>query len=90
MDLPVVDEPAVSSSTGHYNSAMQIEIKIPEGYAAYYTTNGEDPTTASALYTGPIEMPEGETLFKAVLVNGKGRMSGITTRNYVLEPEQTD
>lgn len=90
VELPVVDAPAVSPSTGQYNSAMQIEIKIPEGYAAYYTTNGEDPTTASALYTGPIEMPEGETLFKAVLVNGKGRMSGVTTRNYVLEPEQTD
>ena len=87
VEFPIVDAPAVSPSTGQYNSAMQIEIKVPDGYAAYYTTNGEDPTTASARYTGPIDMPEGETLFKAVLINGKGRASGITTRNYVLETE---
>ncbi len=85
VELPIVDAPAIAPSTGQYNSPMQIEIKVPEGYAAYYTTNGEDPTTASAPYTGPVDMPEGETLFKAVLVNGKGRMSGVTTRNYVLE-----
>ena len=30
-------------------------------------------------------MPKGETLFKVVLVNGKGRMSGITTRNYMYD-----
>lgn len=90
VELPIVDAPAVSPSTGQYNSAVPIEIKIPEGYAAYYTTDGEDPTLSSALYTGPVEMPEGETLFKAVLVNGKGRMSGVTTRNYVLETEAAE
>lgn len=90
VELPIVDAPAVSPSTGQYNSAVPIEIKVPEGYAAYYTTNGEDPTLSSALYTGPVEMPEGETLFKAVLVNGKGRMSGVTTRNYVLETEPAE
>ena len=48
--------------------------------------NGEEPTTASKKYTGPIDMPEGETLFKVVLVNSKGRLSGVTTRNYMYEP----
>ena len=87
VELPIVDPPAVAPSTGQYSQAVQIEIKVPEGYTAYYTMNGEEPTTASAKYTGPIDMPEGETLFKAVLVNGKGRTSGVTTRNYVLEAE---
>ena len=87
VELPIVDAPAVSPSTGQYSSAVQIEIKVPEGYEAYYTTNGEDPSTASSKYMGPIDMPEGETLFKAILVNSKGRASGITTRNYVLETE---
>ncbi len=87
VELPIVDAPAVSPSTGQYSSAVQIEIKVPEGYEAYYTTNGEDPSTASSKYMGPIDMPEGETLFKAILVNSKGRTSGITTRNYVLETE---
>ncbi len=82
-----MDAPAVAPSTGQYSSAVQIEIKVPDGYTAYYTMTGEDPSTASTKYTGPVDMPEGETLFKAVLVNGKGRTSGVTTRNYVLESE---
>lgn len=85
VEFPVEDAPAVSPSTGQYDEAAQIEVKVPEGYTAYYTTDGTDPTTASTKYTGPIDMPKGETLFKVVLVNGKGRMSGITTRNYMYD-----
>lgn len=85
IEFPVEDAPAVSPSTGQYESAEQIEVKVPDGYDAYYTMDGEDPTTASTRYTGPIDMPEGETLFKVVLVDQGGRMSGITTRNYMLE-----
>jgi len=87
VELPIEDAPAVSPSTGQYDSAMQIEIKIPDGYTAYYTMDGNDPTTASKKYSGPIDMPSGETIFKAILVNGKGRVSGVTTRSYVLETE---
>ena len=85
VEFPVEDAPAVSPSTGQYDEAVQIEVKVPEGYTAYYTTDGTDPTTASTKYTGPIDMPKGETLFKVVLVNGEGRMSGITTRNYMYD-----
>lgn len=85
VEFPIENAPAVSPSTGHYDTAQIIEVKVPEGYVAYYTTNGIDPTTASTKYTGPIDMPEGETLFKAILVNSGGRLSGITTRNYTLE-----
>ena len=85
VEFPVEDAPAVSPSTGQYDEAVPIEVKVPEGYTAYYTTDGTDPTTASTKYTGPIDMPKGETLFKVVLVNGKGRMSGITTRNYMYD-----
>ena len=84
VELPIEDAPAVSPSTGQYSSAQEIVIKVPDGYEAYYTTDKSDPTTSSTKYTGPIEMPSGETIFKAVLVNAKGRVSGITTRNYVL------
>ncbi len=85
VEFPIENAPAVSPSTGHYDTAQTIEVKVPEGYVAYYTTNGVDPTTASTKYIGPVDMPEGETLFKVVLVNGGGRLSGITTRNYTLE-----
>ena len=88
VEFPVEDAPAVSPSTGQYEQAQKIEIKVPEGYEAYYTLTGDDPTTASSKYSGPVDMPEGETLFKAILVNGSGRSSGVTTRNYMLEIEE--
>nr|WP_307999128.1 chitobiase/beta-hexosaminidase C-terminal domain-containing protein [uncultured Merdimonas sp.] len=84
VEFPMVDAPAVSPSTGQYEEAKQIEIKVPDGYDAYYTMDQSDPTTASTKYTGPIDMPEGTTIFKAILVDGSGRSSGITTRNYEL------
>lgn len=88
VELPIEDAPAVSPSTGQYDTAVPIEIKVPEGYEAYYTMDGTEPTTASKKYDGPITMPSGETLFKAILVNGKGRESGVTTRNYMLETSE--
>ena len=84
VELPIEDAPAVTPSTGQYDTPTQITIDVPEGYEAYYTTDKSDPTTESTKYTGPIDMPEGSTILKAVLVNGKGRMSGVTTRNYEL------
>ncbi len=86
VEFPVEDAPAVSPSTGQYSEAKQIEIKVPEGYEAYYTLDKTEPTTSSTKYTGPVEMPQGETLFKAILVNKKGKTSAVTTRNYLLEP----
>jgi len=90
IEFPIEDAPAISPSTGQYESAQQIEIIVPDGYEAYYTMDGTDPTTASTKYAGPVDMPEGETLFKAILVNSGGRMSGITTRNYMLEIEEEE
>lgn len=91
IELPIEDAPAVSPSTGQYEENMKIEIKVPDGYTAYYTMDGTTPTTASTKYTGPIDMPENDTLFKAILVNAGGRASGVTTRNYILEiPEEEE
>lgn len=82
--LPVEDAPAVSPSTGQYNTDIDVEIKVPDGYTAYYTMDGTDPTTASYMYYAPLRMPLGETIFKAVLVNASGKASNITTKNYVV------
>ena len=91
IELPIEDAPAVSPSTGQYGEPMKIEILIPNGYTAYYTMDGTIPTTASTKYTGPINMPENDTLFKAILVNAAGRSSGVTTRNYILDlPEEEE
>ena len=80
IEFPVADAPVVTPSTGQYSTATQISITVPEGYTAYYTTDGSTPTTESSLYTGPIEMPEGQTLFSTVLVGKTGKMTQITKR----------
>ncbi len=84
IELPIEDAPAVTPSTGQYEQNMQITIQVPTGYDAYYTLDGTTPTTSSKKYTGPIDMPEGDTLFSAILVNAKGKMSDVTKRNYNL------
>lgn len=85
IEFPIADPPAVTPSTGQYTEAQQITITVPEGYTAYYTTDGTEPTVSSAKYTGPVDMPQDtQTIFKAVLVNDKnGKMTGVTTRNYI-------
>lgn len=87
IEIPIEDAPAVTPSTGQYITATQITIQVPEGYKAYYTTDGTTPSAGSALYTGPIDMPEGTTIFSAVLVSESGKMTQVTKRNYLLEYE---
>lgn len=87
IEIPIEDAPAVTPSTGQYTVPTQITIQVPEGYKAYYTTDGTTPSAGSQLYTGPIDMPEGTTMFSAVLINDSGKMTQVTKRNYLLEPE---
>ena len=87
IEFPVADAPVVTPSTGQYSTATQITITVPEGYTAYYTIDGSVPTTESMLYTGPVEMPEGQTLFSAVLVSKTGKMTQTTKRNYIYQPQ---
>ena len=63
---------------------------IVEITSTVYGYNLTTPTTASTKYNGPINMPENDTLFKAVLVNAGGRYSGVTTRNYILEIAESE
>ncbi len=87
VELPLADAPTVTPTTGQYYEYTTIEIEVPEGYEAYYTFNGETPekdSENSYKYEEPVEMPEGNTLFSAVLIDKKGRASAVTKRNYTL------
>lgn len=89
IEFPIADAPAVTPSTGRYREPEQITITVPEGYTAYYTTDGTMPTTSSTQYTGPVTMPENaQTTFKAVLVNNNnGKTTGVTERTYITTSE---
>ncbi len=89
--LPIEDAPSVSPSTGQYETATEIKIVVPEGYTAYYTMDGTDPSAPASnptKYEGPITMPEGQTLFSAVLKkNDSEKYTQVTKRNYVYSSE---
>ena len=87
IEFPVQDAPAVVPSTGQYDVDMMIEVTVPEGYTAYYTTDNTMPSAASKKYNGPIAMPEGNTLFSVILIDARGRLSNVTKRNYELIKE---
>ena len=83
--IPMAGAPAVSPPTGHYTRPTQIVIQVPDGYTAFFTMDGSIPTIHSTMYVYPIDMPEGQTVFSAILVSGGGRVSEVTQRNYILD-----
>ena len=86
VEFPIEDAPSVTPSTGQYDDYQEIKILVPDGYVAFYTTDGSNPTTSETRiqYSGPFDMPEGNTILNVVLMNQKERYSDITKRTYEL------
>lgn len=84
VELPIEGAPIVTPSTGQYDEATNITVQVPSGYTAHYTMDGSVPDANSSVYTGAIVMPKGNTIFSVVLINGSGRTSDVTKRNYIL------
>ena len=59
-----------------------VEISAADGAQIYYTTNGDDPTTESTLYTGAFSISS-ETVVKAIAVVD-GKSSSVATFNAYL------
>lgn len=88
IQFPIEDAPSVTPSTGQYDKDTEIIINVPEGYTAYYTLDDTDPSKSDTAiaYEGPIDMPEGQTMFSAVLYNDTTKKyTLVTRRNYVLD-----
>lgn len=81
IQFPVADAPAVSPTTGQYSEAVSVEIQVPDGYTAYYTLDGTEPSDQSIQYTGAFAVYE-DTELNVVLIDGNGKKSEITTRKY--------
>jgi hypothetical protein len=60
---PSAATPTFSPAPGAYSSAQTVTISdATTGASIYYTTDGTTPTTASALYSGPISVDSTETI----------------------------
>lgn len=80
------DMPVVAPDNGTYLEPQPITVLVPDGCTAYYTWDRSVPTSNSALYTGPIEMPQGNNVLSVVLIDEHGLSSAIFRGNYVYMP----
>ena len=55
-DNAVISSPVFSSESGFYDTAFDLTLSSEKGMKIYYTLDCTDPTTESALYTGPIHV----------------------------------
>ena len=78
--------PQVTPNSGEYLTPQTIYISVPAGCSAYYTWNGQNPTTASARYSGGISMPEGNNVLSVIVVDAYGNESSVQRVNYIYMP----
>lgn len=77
--------PKISPPAGEFTKEVdtKIYVIVPEGCTAYYSYDAP-PTTESTRYMEPIEMPEGEHTFYAILVDKNGKQSETGSAQYNL------
>jgi len=66
--------PATSASltSGTFMSSQAITLTSSESGPIYYTTNGNDPTAGSSVYSGPITLSANDTALKFFAVDAAG------------------
>jgi hypothetical protein len=76
--------PSFSLTAGKYSGAQTLAVTdSTAGAAIYFTTNGSTPTTASALYAGPISIAVSETVQAAAIAPG-GSLGSIASAAYTI------
>ena len=85
---PPAAAPVFSVASGTYVNAQSISISdATPGATIYYTNNGSQPTTASAVYSGPITFTSNtaKTFTAAAIASGYS-MSPSTSATYTITP----
>ena len=81
---PYAAPPSLSLSSGTYLSAQSVTLSdATPGATIYYTTNGTAPTTASAIYAGPLTVGSTTTI-EAIAVASGYTTSNVTSATYVI------
>ena len=79
-----LDAPVFSPGTGVYTSAQTVTITAYTGSTIRYTTDGTDPSEASASYTSPIAIGQ-STILKAKAWKSGYQASAVATATYELK-----
>lgn len=77
--------PEFNLAAGAYTGAVTVQLSAQPGNAIYYTLNGFEPTTASTLYTGPINIAT-TTVVRAIAVSPNATVppSLVETNTYLM------
>ena len=65
----VNDIPGINPPGGEFCSTGEFKVKLSvnlDNADIYYTTNGDNPVCGGNIYSGPFELPDSDTLVKAV------------------------
>ena len=83
-----VATPTFSPAAGTYTEVQNVEINCTtDGATIYYTTDGNDPTTSSAVYSTAIEVAQNMTI-KAMAVKEGMTNSNVATAEYIINLPQ--
>jgi hypothetical protein len=81
---PVAATPLFSPPAGTYSSAQNVTFTdTTPSSTMYYTLDGSDPTSASTVYSGPIEVTSTKTVKAIAIANGYAA-SPISTASYII------
>jgi Chitobiase/beta-hexosaminidase C-terminal domain/Galactose oxidase, central domain len=86
---PLTATPVFSPAPGAYSTAQTVTISdTTDGSTIYYTTDGTTPTTASAVYGGPVSVPANVTVL-AIAAAPNDELSYTATGTYIISVPQT-
>ncbi len=81
---PLCATPAITPESGTYYEVQSVEISCStEGATIYYTTDGTEPTSGSAVYSAPITVTEDMTI-KAIAMKEGYDSSSVATAEYTI------
>lgn len=76
--------PGILPESGKFTEPTKIELTIPEGAKAYYTTDGTVPTEQSKTCGSSFSMPIGNNVISVLYIDKNNKTSEVVKRNYDL------
>ena len=91
ISIPAPNIPVVTPDGGTFDTETTITITVPSGCSAYYTWNGNTPSSSSTKYNGPISVPEGNNILSVILIDhSTGLHSDVYKGNFVYYSQNYD